>query len=90
VPTQIPATGADDALEARWWPFAGTDQLQQDLQAVGGRLYAAHLPALATAAYALLWDVDIHGPEDFSGILPQQPAPHGLAPHLPDSEETIR
>lgn len=44
----LPVAAADDAADARWWPFVGLEQLADDLVGVGG-LYAAHRPILASA-----------------------------------------
>ncbi|WP_367139328.1 NUDIX hydrolase [Saccharothrix sp. HUAS TT1] len=49
VPEVVPATGADDAVEARWVPAADLDGLVAALEADGGRLYGAHRPLLAAA-----------------------------------------
>jgi ADP-ribose pyrophosphatase len=49
VDAQLPATGADDALEARWHPFDTVDQLTEALAATGNPLYPAHVPLLTAA-----------------------------------------
>ncbi|MEV5819324.1 NUDIX domain-containing protein [Micromonospora haikouensis] len=52
-PAEVTAVGADDALDARWWPFAGLAQLDDELRAAGGALYEAHRPLLAAALTVL-------------------------------------
>ncbi|MCX5426097.1 NUDIX domain-containing protein [Streptomyces sp. NBC_00078] len=49
LPATVPAVGADDALEATWWPFGSLDQLDAAITAAGRRLYAAHRPLLQRA-----------------------------------------
>ncbi|MCY1649222.1 NUDIX domain-containing protein [Streptomyces sp. SL203] len=49
LPATVPAVGADDALEATWWPFGSLDQLHAAITAAGRRLYAAHRPLLQRA-----------------------------------------
>lgn len=51
-PDVVPATAADDAADARWWPFTSVEQLTADLAAHGG-LYSAHRPILTAAAARL-------------------------------------
>lgn len=46
---EVPAAAADDAADARWWPFDSLDGLARAVHAVGGRLYAAHRPLLDSA-----------------------------------------
>jgi len=50
VPVPLHAVGADDALEARWFPFTSLAGLRVAIAAAGGQLYAAHLPLLGHAA----------------------------------------
>ena len=45
----LPAVGADDAAEARWWPFDSPAALTVALSTCGERLYRAHGPLLAAA-----------------------------------------
>ncbi|GAB2717273.1 NUDIX domain-containing protein [Kitasatospora kifunensis] len=49
LPATVPAIGADDALEATWWPFADLDQLDAAITAAGRTLYVAHRPLLQRA-----------------------------------------
>lgn len=49
LPEQVAASGADDALEARWFPFADLATLEQAVADVDGQLYDAHRPLLTTA-----------------------------------------
>lgn len=49
LPEQVTATGADDALDANWWPFGSLDQLATAIAAAGRTLYAAHRPLLQRA-----------------------------------------
>lgn len=49
LPHTVLATGADDALDAAWWPFTTLDALTSAVEKAGGQLYPAHLP-LFTAA----------------------------------------
>ncbi|CNF63221.1 glmZ(sRNA)-inactivating NTPase [Mycobacterium tuberculosis] len=49
LPAPVAAAAADDATDAGWFPFTGLDALQEALQGIGGTLYAAHRPLLATA-----------------------------------------
>lgn len=49
LPATVAAVGADDALEARWWPFCSLDQLEAAVTAAGRTLYAAHRPLLQRA-----------------------------------------
>jgi ADP-ribose diphosphatase len=49
LPNVVPATGADDAVDARWFPAASLDTLTTAVEATGGTLYAAHRPLLAHA-----------------------------------------
>lgn len=43
-------TGADDATDARWWPFADLETLRAAMAAASEQLYPAHEPLLALAA----------------------------------------
>ncbi|GGZ19879.1 NUDIX domain-containing protein [Streptomyces nitrosporeus] len=45
----VPAAGADDALDARWYPFSSLDALNDAVNAAGRTLYAAHRPLLQRA-----------------------------------------
>ncbi|WP_304456004.1 NUDIX domain-containing protein [Nocardiopsis sp. YSL2] len=49
LPDVVPAVAADDAADARWFPFTSVDQLVEDLAEHGG-LYSAHRPILTAAA----------------------------------------
>ncbi|WP_176879921.1 NUDIX domain-containing protein [Prauserella marina] len=49
LPEQRTAVAGSDATDARWWPFAGLEQLTQDMGAAGEQLYEAHRPLLARA-----------------------------------------
>lgn len=49
LPAQVAAVGADDALEATWWPFGDLVQLYTAVSAAGRTLYAAHRPLLRRA-----------------------------------------
>ncbi|TGN72211.1 NUDIX domain-containing protein [Streptomyces bauhiniae] len=49
LPATVSAAGADDALEATWWPFGSLDQLDATVSAAGRTLYAAHRPLLQRA-----------------------------------------
>ncbi|MFY0516085.1 NUDIX domain-containing protein [Streptomyces anulatus] len=49
LPTTVTAVGADDALEATWWPFGSMDELTAAIEAAGRTLYAAHVPLLTRA-----------------------------------------
>ncbi|MGV9267392.1 NUDIX domain-containing protein [Kitasatospora sp. NPDC003701] len=49
LPATVPATGADDARDAGWWPFASLDQLEAAITADGRTLYTAHRPLLQAA-----------------------------------------
>lgn len=49
LPDVLPAVAADDAADAKWFPFVSVAQLAEDLEAHGG-LYEAHLPILTAAA----------------------------------------
>ncbi|MER8186506.1 NUDIX domain-containing protein [Kitasatospora sp. NPDC094015] len=49
LPATVAAVGADDALEATWWPFASLDQLDAAITAAGRTLYGAHRPLLRRA-----------------------------------------
>ncbi|MEV6714836.1 NUDIX domain-containing protein [Lentzea sp. NPDC051208] len=49
LPDVVPATGADDAVDAAWWPFADLVELYEAITAAGGQLYAAHVPLLTAA-----------------------------------------
>lgn len=49
LPAPVAAAAADDATDAAWFPFTGMRALQEALQGIGGTLYAAHRPLLATA-----------------------------------------
>ena len=56
VPAELPATGADDATDARWFPFPEVDPLgalTAAIEATGGDLYDAHRPLLVVAALYL-------------------------------------
>lgn len=48
LPGVIPAQGADDALEAAWWPLETLEGLEAELAGHGG-LYGAHRPLLSSA-----------------------------------------
>jgi ADP-ribose diphosphatase len=48
VDTELPATGADDALAAAWWPAPDMDTLAAALDTAGG-LSEAHRPLIAAA-----------------------------------------
>jgi ADP-ribose pyrophosphatase YjhB (NUDIX family) len=50
LPAEVTAVGADDALDARWWPFPGVAVLESAIRAAGGCMYEAHRPLLTTAA----------------------------------------
>lgn len=54
----LPAVGADDATEARWWPFDSFDALTDALVTSGERLYSTHRPLL-TAAYERLGRISV-------------------------------
>ncbi|MEU9568198.1 NUDIX domain-containing protein [Streptomyces sp. NPDC048161] len=45
----VAAVGADDALDATWYPFGDLDQLAAAITAAGRTLYAAHQPLLQRA-----------------------------------------
>ncbi|MER5371439.1 NUDIX domain-containing protein [Streptomyces sp. NPDC002722] len=45
----VTAIGADDALEATWYPFGDLDQLTAAIEAAGRTLYVAHVPLLTRA-----------------------------------------
>ncbi|MFC9183346.1 NUDIX domain-containing protein [Streptomyces globisporus] len=45
----VTAVGADDALDANWWPFVSIEQLDTAITAAGRTLYAAHRPLLQRA-----------------------------------------
>ncbi|MFF3264936.1 NUDIX domain-containing protein [Streptomyces sp. NPDC002932] len=45
----VTAVGADDALDANWWPFGSVEQLETAITAAGRTLYAAHRPLLQRA-----------------------------------------
>ncbi|SBW29021.1 NUDIX hydrolase [Candidatus Protofrankia californiensis] len=45
----LAAAGADDAIDARWWPFPDLVGLTAALHHGGGELYPPHRPLLATA-----------------------------------------
>lgn len=49
LPATVPAVGADDALEATWWPFGSLGRLEAAIAAAGRTLYAAHRPLLQRA-----------------------------------------
>lgn len=49
LPAEVTAVGADDALEATWYPFGSLDQLEAAVTAAGRTLYAAHRPLLHRA-----------------------------------------
>lgn len=49
LPAIVPAAGADDALDATWWPFGSLAQLDAAVTAAGRTLYAAHRPLLLNA-----------------------------------------
>lgn len=49
LPATVPAVGADDALEATWWPFGSLDQLEAAITGADRTLYAAHRPLLQRA-----------------------------------------
>ncbi|MEU3189504.1 NUDIX domain-containing protein [Streptomyces sp. NPDC006992] len=49
LPATVTAVGADDALDANWWPVGSLDQLDAAVTAAGRTLYAAHRPLLARA-----------------------------------------
>ncbi|MGA5819717.1 NUDIX domain-containing protein [Kitasatospora sp. NPDC094028] len=49
LPATVAATGADDALDADWYPFGDLDQLEMAITAAGRTLYAAHRPLLQRA-----------------------------------------
>ncbi|MGX1970741.1 RapZ C-terminal domain-containing protein [Streptomyces anulatus] len=49
LPTTVTAIGADDALDATWYPFGDLDQLTAAIEAAGRTLYAAHVPLLTRA-----------------------------------------
>lgn len=53
LPTEMPAVGDDDALDARWFPFGSVNELDQAVCAAGGALYGAHRPLLAAAVERL-------------------------------------
>ena len=45
----VTAVGADDALDANWWPFGSIEQLDTAITAAGRTLYTAHRPLLQRA-----------------------------------------
>ncbi|WP_307516883.1 NUDIX domain-containing protein [Streptomyces sp. W4I9-2] len=45
----VTAVGADDALDANWWPFGSIEQLETAITAAGRTLYTAHRPLLQRA-----------------------------------------
>ncbi|MFJ7416388.1 NUDIX domain-containing protein [Streptomyces sp. NPDC098077] len=45
----VTAIGADDALDANWWPVVSIEQLDTAITAAGRTLYAAHRPLLQRA-----------------------------------------
>ncbi|EHM31502.1 NUDIX hydrolase [Streptomyces sp. W007] len=45
----VTAVGADDALDANWWPFGSLNALDSAVTAAGRTLYAAHRPLLQRA-----------------------------------------
>lgn len=49
VPVPLAAVAADDATDARWFPFTSLAKLVEAISAEGGRLYAAHMPLLSAA-----------------------------------------
>ncbi|MER5503136.1 NUDIX domain-containing protein [Streptomyces sp. NPDC002561] len=49
LPATVPAVGADDALDATWYPFGDMGQLDAAITAAGRTLYAAHRPLLQRA-----------------------------------------
>ncbi|MFF0822432.1 NUDIX domain-containing protein [Micromonospora haikouensis] len=53
LPAEVVAVGADDALDARWWPFATLAQLDEAVRAAGGVLYEAHRLLLTAALHVL-------------------------------------
>ncbi len=46
IPQALPVAGTDDAVDARWWRFAGVDRLQDALVRRGERLVPGHVPVL--------------------------------------------
>lgn len=57
LPAEVQAVAADDADDARWFPFGSLGQLDQAVQAAGGVLFEAHRPLL-TAALVCLSEVE--------------------------------
>ncbi|MEU5078132.1 MULTISPECIES: NUDIX domain-containing protein [Streptomyces] len=53
LPATVAAVGADDALDATWYPFGSLDQLDTAIRAAGRTLYAAHRPLLRRALRVL-------------------------------------
>jgi len=49
LPTTVRAVGADDALDATWYPAASMAALETAIAAAGRTLYAAHRPLIARA-----------------------------------------
>ncbi|MEV6424988.1 NUDIX domain-containing protein [Streptomyces sp. NPDC051662] len=49
LPTTVTAVGADDALDATWYPFGSLAQLEAAVSEAGRTLYAAHRPLLQRA-----------------------------------------
>ncbi|MFD4020636.1 Pycsar system effector family protein [Streptomyces sindenensis] len=49
LPATVTAVGADDALDANWYPFGDLAQLETAITAAGRTLYAAHRPLLQRA-----------------------------------------
>lgn len=49
LPATVTAVGADDALDATWYPFGSLDALDAAITAAGRTLYAAHRPLLQRA-----------------------------------------
>jgi ADP-ribose pyrophosphatase YjhB (NUDIX family) len=52
IPARVPVVAADDARAAQWFPFHSVHGLRDAVAAVGGDLYAAHLPLFELAARA--------------------------------------
>ncbi|MFJ5926540.1 NUDIX domain-containing protein [Kitasatospora sp. NPDC092948] len=49
LPTVVPVTAADDALDATWYPADSMTELETAISAAGRTLFAAHRPLIARA-----------------------------------------
>jgi len=56
IPLPLTAVAADDATDARWFPFTSLTGLCGAITATGGHLYRAHLPLLTTARDRMTWE----------------------------------